>query len=124
MRAEDKIKETDRLKYIVNLQITDTLTGVIDFAANGNGYVKVEGIEDDIFYSSKNVKDALQGDTVLIVTYHFKVKIRRFGFRRVLERANDTFCGYFSVRSAQRFQFVVVDKKNKSITIFYPEKIK
>lgn len=72
LKAEDKIKETEKNKYIVNLQITDTLTGVIDFAANGNAYVKVEGIEDDVFIHQKNVKDALQGDTVLIVTYHFK----------------------------------------------------
>ena len=48
LKAEDKIKETEKNKYIVNLQITDTLTGVIDFAANGNAYVKVEGIEDDV----------------------------------------------------------------------------
>ena len=74
LKAEDKIKETEKNKYIVNLQITDTLTGVIDFAANGNAYVKVEGIEDDVFIHQKNVKDALQGDTVLIVTYHFKGK--------------------------------------------------
>jgi ribonuclease R len=58
LKAEDKIKETDKNKYIVNLQITDTLTGVIDFAANGNAYVKVEGLEDDIFIHQKNVKDA------------------------------------------------------------------
>ena len=63
LKAEDKIKETEKNKYIVNLQITDTLTGVIDFAANGNAYVKVEGIEDDVFIHQKNVKDALQGDT-------------------------------------------------------------
>ena len=65
LKAEDKIKETEKNKFIVNLQITDTLTGVIDFAANGNAYVRVEGIEDDVFIHQKNVKDALQGDTVL-----------------------------------------------------------
>ena len=57
LKAEDKIKETEKNKYIVNLQITDTLTGVIDFAANGNAYVKVEGIEDDVFIHQKNVKE-------------------------------------------------------------------
>ena len=61
-------------KYIVNLKIEGTLTGVIDFNQTGNAYVKVEGLEEDIFVHSKNVKHALHGDTVLNVTYHFKGK--------------------------------------------------
>lgn len=72
--AEERIKEVEKGKYILNLKIEGTLTGIIDFNQAGNAYVKVEGVEDNIFIHSKNVKDALQGDKVLIVTYHFKGK--------------------------------------------------
>lgn len=121
LKAEDKIKETDKNKYILNLQIADTLTGVIDFAANGNAYVKVEGLEEDIFIHQKNVKDALQGDTVLIVTYHFKGKKLEGSVLEVLERANDTFVGTFQYVQHKDFGFVVVDKKQINNDFFIPK---
>lgn len=121
LKAEDKIKETDKNKYILNLQITDTLTGVIDFAANGNAYVKVEGLEEDIFIHQKNVKDALQGDTVLIVTYHFKGKKLEGSVLEVLERASDTFVGTFQYVQHKDFGFVVVDKKQINNDFFIPK---
>src|SRR5215813_2064230 len=67
LQASERIKETEKGKYIINLNIKGTLTGIIDFNQSGNAYVNVEGLEDDIFIHSKNVKDALQGDKVLIV---------------------------------------------------------
>lgn len=121
LKAEDKIKETEKNKYIVNLQITDALTGVIDFAANGNAYVKVEGLEEDIFIHQKNVKDALQGDTVLIVTYHFKGKKLEGSVLEVLERASDTFVGTFQYVQHKDFGFVVVDKKQINNDFFIPK---
>ncbi len=121
LKAEDKIKETEKNKYIVNLLIDDTLTGIIDFAANGNAYVKVEGIEDDIFIHQKNVKDALQGDKVLIVTYHFKGKKLEGSVLEVLERANDTFVGTFQYVQHKDFGFVVIDKKQINNDFFIPK---
>ena len=49
LRAENKIRETEKGKYILNLEISDTFIGTIDFALNGNAYVSVEGLEEDIF---------------------------------------------------------------------------
>ena len=72
--ADERIKEVEKGKYILNLKIAGTLTGIIDFNQSGNAYVNVDGLEEDIFVHSKNVKDALQGDKVLIVTYHYKGK--------------------------------------------------
>ena len=121
LKAENKIKETDKNKFIINLLIADTLTGIIDFAANGNAYVTVEGIEDDIFIHQKNVKDALQGDKVLIVTYHFKGKKLEGSVLEVLERANGTFVGTFQYVKHKDFGFVVIDKKQISNDFFIPK---
>lgn len=121
LKAEDKIKETENGKFTVNLQIKDTVTGVIDFAANGNAYVAVDGLDEDIFIHQKNVKDALQGDTVLVVTYHFKGKKLEGSVLEVLERANDTFVGTFQYVEQKEFGFVVIDKKQINTDIFIPK---
>ena len=121
LKAEDKIKETENGKFTVNLQIKDTVTGVIDFAANGNAYVAVDGLDEDIFIHQKNVKDALQGDTVLVVTYHFKGKKLEGSVLEVIERANDTFVGTFQYVEQKEFGFVVIDKKQINTDIFIPK---
>ncbi|WP_312761203.1 ribonuclease R [Epilithonimonas sp.] len=116
--ATQKIKETEKGKYIVNLNIEGTLTGVIDFNQSGNAYVKVEGINDDIFVHQKNVKDALQGDKVLIVTYNFKGKKLEGSVVEVLERAKEVFVGTFQKIAEKDFGFVVLDKKKLNTDIF------
>jgi ribonuclease R len=121
LRAEDKIKETEAGKYRVNLQISDTLTGIIDFAQNGNAYVNVEGMDEDIFVHQKNVKDALQGDKVLIVTYHFKGKKLEGSVLDVVERNKDTFVGTFDYIEYKDFGFVICDKKVLNTDIFVPK---
>lgn len=116
--ATQKIKETEKGKYIVNLHIEGTLTGIIDFNQSGNAYVKVEGINDDIFVHQKNVKDALQGDKVLIVTYNFKGKKLEASVVEVLERARENFVGTFQNVEDKDFGFVVFDKKTINTDMF------
>lgn len=119
--AEDRIKQVEKGKYIVNLKIEGTLTGVIDFNQTGNAYVKVEGLEEDIFVHAKNVKHAMQGDTVLIVTYHFKGKKIEGSVLEVLERSREEFVGTFQLIKHKDFGFVVSDKKSINTDIFIPK---
>ncbi len=58
----------------------------------------------DIFVHQKNVKDALQGDKVLIVTYNFKGKKLEGSVVEVLERAKEIFVWNFSEDFGQRFR--------------------
>lgn len=118
LQALQKIKETEKGKYIVNLNIEGTLTGVIDFNQSGNAYVKVEGMADDIFVHQKNVKDALQGDKVLLVTYNFKGKKVEGSVAEVLERAKDTFVGIFQQIADKDFGFVVFEKRTMNTDMF------
>ena len=118
--SDAKIKETEKGKYIINLNIEGTLTGTIDFNQAGNAYVKVDEMDDDIFIHSKNVKDAMQGDTVLVVTYNFKGKKLEGSVLEVLERKRDQFVGVFQLIKHKDFGFVVSDKKSMSTDIFVP----
>ncbi|SHL94906.1 ribonuclease R [Chryseobacterium polytrichastri] len=120
LQASEKIKETEKGKYIINLNIAGTLTGTIDFNQSGNAYVKVESLEDDVFIHSKNVKDALQGDKVLIVTYTYKGKKLEGSVLEVLERTRTEFVGTLQVVTHKDFGFVVCDKKSINTDIFIP----
>lgn len=119
--ANQRIKETDKGKYSINLNIAGTLTGTIDFNQSGNAYVAVENLKDDIFIHSKNVKDALQGDKVLIVTYNFKGKKLEGSVLEVLERKRSEFVGTFQLVPHKEFGFVVCDKKTINTDIFIPK---
>jgi len=121
LQASERIKETEKGKYIINLNIKGTLTGIIDFNQSGNAYVSVEGLEDDIFIHSKNVKDALQGDKVLIVTYTYKGKKLEGSVLEVLERTRTEFVGTLQVVTHKDFGFVVCDKKSINTDIFIPK---
>lgn len=119
--SEERIKEVEKGKYIINLKIEGTLTGIIDFNQAGNAYVKVDGIDEDIFIHSKNVKDALQGDKVLIVTYHFKGRKLEGSVLEVIERNRSEFVGTFQLIKHKDFGFVVCDKKTINTDIFVPK---
>lgn len=119
--SDQRIKEAEKGKYIINLNIEGTLTGIIDFNQSGNAYVKVKGLDDDVFIHSKNVKDALQGDTVLIVTYHFKGKKLEGSVLEVMERNRKQFVGTFQFIKHKDFGFVVCDKKQINTDIFVPQ---
>ncbi|SUX47292.1 Ribonuclease R [Chryseobacterium indoltheticum] len=119
--SSQRIKETDKGKYSINLNIEGTLTGTIDFNQSGNAYVTVENLKDDVFIHSKNVKDALQGDKVLIVTYNFKGKKLEGSVLEVLERKRSEFVGTFQLVPHKEFGFVVCDKKTINTDIFIPK---
>ncbi len=121
LQAEERIKESEKGKYIVNLNIKGTLTGTIDFNQSGNAYVTVEGVDGDIFIHSKNVKDALQGDKVLIVTYTYKGKKTEGSVLEVLERTRTEFVGTLQMVPHKDFGFVVCDKKTINTDIFIPK---
>ncbi|GEN75594.1 ribonuclease R [Chryseobacterium hagamense] len=120
LQAEERIKESEKGKYIVNLNIKGTLTGTIDFNQSGNAYVTVQGVDGDIFIHSKNVKDALQGDKVLIVTYTYKGKKMEGSVLEVLERTRTEFVGTLQMVPHKDFGFVVCDKKTINTDIFIP----
>lgn len=119
--SSQRIKETEKGKFSINLNIEGTLTGTIDFNQSGNAYVTVENLKDDVFIHSKNVKDALQGDKVLIVTYNFKGKKMEGSVLEVLERNRTEFVGTFQLVPHKEFGFVVCDKKTINTDIFIPK---
>lgn len=119
--GQNRIKQIKPGKYTLNVKLNETLTGTIDFNQSGNAYVKVEGYEKDIFIHQKNVKNALQGDTVMIVPFHFNGRKLEGAVVDVLERHKTSFVGTFQYVATKDVGFVVIGKKIINTDIFVPK---
>ncbi|XOV92767.1 MAG: ribonuclease R [Bacteroidota bacterium] len=100
------------------------LEGVVDHVNPRFAYIICEGLEEDIWVKTDDLKFAIDGDTVRVMI----TSPARDGFRaegKVLEitkRTKNEFVGRIEV--SPKFSFVVPDNKNLHFDVFvYPEKI-
>lgn len=115
----------DREKFKLHPELRDNprpsneVTGVVDMTRSGSAFIVCEGLEDDIFVPSKNLNNALDGDTVK-VSYN-KIPGRRRAEGKVLEvieRATMYFIGTLNLSG--KYGFVIPDKHNMFMDIFVP----
>lgn len=97
------------------------LTGIFESTQRGFGFVTIEGEEDDVFISEKDINGALHHDKVLLVITSEKTEGRRREGRiiKVLERGIDHIVGIFEKNGA--YGFVVPDNQKMSKDIFIPK---
>lgn len=104
LKAKGSIQEVERGKYLLTPS-ENYQTGIMDVNSRGQGYVQVEGMEDDIVVKNKQLNKALNGD--LVEVYIFK---RRKGGKaegevtKVLERKRTEFVG--TIQISDKFAFV------------------
>lgn len=93
--------------------------GKIDITSSGAAYVMDEDYEDDIYVAPRNVKNALNGDTVKVLLYAKREGKRMEGeVMEILERAKTDFVGIVQV--SPKFAFLVPDSNKMSMDIFIP----
>lgn len=98
-----KREKKDSKKNHDTFIVGEELTGVIDIARSGDGFVSIEGKTKDFFIHRKNTNHAFDGDTVKLMRLHKPnagsrpegiitevVKRKRSHFIGVVERINDT----------------------------------
>lgn len=95
------------------------LIGVVDMTQNGNAYILVEGLPDDIYVGEKDLASALHGDTVEVIL----IKVKRNGkpigrISKVIERKQTDFVG--RIEKSLKYAFLVPDSKRIPIDIFIP----
>lgn len=96
------------------------LAGTLSVNKNGEGFVTVEGYEEDFFIAPSRLKTAMNKDKVLIVPF----KRRQQGKRKeaevvkVVERARSRFVGTFE--KSDEFAFVVPDDPKMRRDIYIP----
>lgn len=83
-------------------------TGTFMATQKGFGFVRVEGMEEDIFISAHKTKGALDGDKVQVVLEaHSRGKRQEGEVVSILERGNTILVGTYS--SSKSYGFVVAD---------------
>lgn len=119
LQAKGQIEELDRGKFKIVAK-TFYHEGTVDLTSRGQGYVIVEGLEEDVFIQSKNLNKCLQGDKVEV--YIFK---RRKGGRlegeitRIIERKRTEFVGTIQIQ--KNFAFVDTSASKMNVDIFVPK---
>jgi len=114
---ENKNKKEKRLKAKPELE------GIFRAHHKGFGFVKLEGVEEEIYIPKGNTKQAISGDKVAIqlFTSQPKDEKRKEGsVIKILQHEKDTLVGTFT--KSKNFAFVVPDDKNFGTDIYIPKK--
>ena len=118
---EGVIEECARHKYRLTNRHLPHHEGVCDMIASGSIYVKVEGLEQDIFVHQRNTQGALEDDRVEVVVMHRGRDGRLEGeITQILERSTKPYVGIAEVGAHQIF--VRTDSRRMPYDIYLPKK--
>jgi len=120
LQTKGQITETDRGKFqIVSSKFYHT--GIVDITSRGQGYVIVEGLEDDIFISNKNLNKALHGDEVEVYIFKRRKNGKKEGeISKIIKRKRTEFVGVIQIQ--EKFAFVDTSNSKMYTDIFIPKK--
>lgn len=117
---EGAIEQIHRGKYQMGKNQA-YITGKVDLARNGYGFIVTDEYPEDIFVSMKNLNTAGHGDTVKIYLFAKNKKSRPEGeVVEVIKRAKETVVGIIEI--SKNFAFLVPDGKQTASDIFIPLK--
>lgn len=96
-----------------------TLTGKVDLARNGMGYVSVEGVPQDVIVREADLKSALDGDEVKVKITYVSGKGRPEGFiSEIVKRSQTSFIGRVQLNG--EFGFMIPNNRAMRTDIFLP----
>ena len=120
LKAKDRIIENGKGSFKKKPSENTVVTGKVDMASNGNAYIIVEDMENDIFVPNTSVNRALHGDMVEV-----ELRRRRKGRRpegsviNILERKKTSYVGI--VEAHERFVFVRPTDPKMYTDVFVPK---
>ncbi|MCX2744505.1 ribonuclease R [Mangrovivirga sp. M17] len=117
LELDEKIRETGK-GYYTSIFEGELLTGKVDFVNPRFGFIVVEGEEDDIKVSSRDMGQALDGDEVEVQVFKEGVDGRNPEGRvvQIIKRSRMEFVGRLDM--GDRFAFVIPDNKRMHTDIF------
>ena len=119
LKAKNRIVELERGKFQKKQTKKIRLQGKVDLATNGNAYIMVDGVEQDIFVPNNRLNKAFHGDIVEVSLRDRKNGRRPEGeISRVVERTKNTYVGI--VEKHKTFVFVRPTDPKMYTDIFVP----
>lgn len=95
--------------------------GKLQTNAKGFGFLISENLDEDIYISRNNLKDALNGDEVIVRRYRDSFGDKPEGkVLSIVRRVNSKFVGVF--QNKKDFGFVVSDESKMAMDIYVPKK--
>ncbi|MEY4852404.1 MAG: hypothetical protein RIS99_799, partial [Bacteroidota bacterium] len=118
LHSEGLLEMPDRGKFLL-LPPISLAEGVISMGKSGEGYVSVEGIDQDVIVEERNLSTSLPGDTVSIEV----LKPKRGGRMKgkvisILQRGREQFMGTLRIRN--NFAFFVPTDENIQVDFEIP----
>ena len=114
---EGVVEECSREKYRLTRQHLPHYEGVADMTTSGAIFVRVEGLEEDIFVNQRNTANALDGDRVEVAVIHRGRDGRMEGeVTRILSRNRKPYVGIAEVGAHQIF--VRADSRRMPMDIY------
>ena len=118
---EGVIEECARGKYRLTHRHLPHHEGICSMTSSGSAYIRVEGLDQDIFVNQRNTLTALDGDRVEVVVMHRSRDGRLEGeITAVVERSARPYVGIAEVGAHQIF--VRPDSRRIPVDIFLPKK--
>ncbi|WP_300799212.1 ribonuclease R [uncultured Alistipes sp.] len=118
---EGIVEECAREKYRLTHKHLPHYEGIADMTAGGSVYVRVEGLDNDIFVNQRNTSNALDGDRVEVVAIHRGRNGQFEGeITRVVERNRKPYVGIAEVGAHQIF--VKADSRRMPMDIYLPKR--
>ncbi|UOY08869.1 ribonuclease R [Muricauda sp. SCSIO 64092] len=119
LKAKNRIVELERGKFQKKQTKKILLQGKVDLATNGNAYIMVDGVEEDIFVPNNRLNKAFHGDIVEVSLRDRKNGRRPEGeISRVVERTKNAYVGI--VEKHKTFVFVRPTDPKMYTDIFVP----
>lgn len=117
LKSEGYLNEFSRGNFSLNLENTD-LVGVVDATSRGGGYIIIEGRDQDVYVSAKNMNRALHGDIVKIELYSKKNGKTEGVVTEVIDRKTNLFVG--EIKLSKNFAFLITDNQKINIDLYIP----
>lgn len=118
LKKDELIEEIQKGKYQLSMRQA-YVTGKVDLARNGYGFIVTDEYPEDIFVSMRNLNHALHGDTVKVYLFAKNKKNRPEGeVVEIIKRAKDSIVGV--IEMSKNFAFLVPDGKQIPFDIFIP----
>ncbi len=104
LKQKERIREVERGKYQKIASKHTLLKGRVDLTSNGNGYIIIEDLEDDVFVPNHKLNRAFHGDIVeIFLKPKPKGKKSEGEVVNVLERKKTTYVGILEKKKAFAF---------------------
>ncbi|HEX2934231.1 MAG TPA: ribonuclease R [Bacteroidales bacterium] len=118
LKKDELIEELQKGKYQLSMRQA-YVTGKVDLARNGYGFIITDEYPEDIFVSMRNLNHAIHGDTVKVYLFAKNKKNRPEGeVVEIVKRAKETIVGV--IEMSKNFAFLIPDGKQIPFDIFIP----